>query len=118
VKVSNGHLNLINGKRQSHAINMILVDCLDGNLVIGCLDAQSIQEWNVFRLENWNYTFGLIDSLLEDNGCIVFIQGADAKYVGQVRACAKGNFGFELKKNNYCINSIPLHTKTGKMINL
>jgi hypothetical protein len=101
----------------SHVVNMILVDCPNGNLVIGCLDAQSIPKWNVFKPEYWNYMFGLVDSFLENNGCIVFIQGADANSMGQVRACAKGSSRFELKKKFYCVNSIPLHTKTGKMIN-
>jgi hypothetical protein len=96
---------------------MILVDCPNGNLVIGCLDAQSIPKWNVFKPEYWNYMFGLVDSFLENNGYIVFNQGVDAKFGGQVRACAKGSSGFELKKKYYCINSIPLHTKIGKKRN-
>jgi hypothetical protein len=95
---------------------MILVNCLDGNFVIGCLDAQSFPKWNVFKLEYWNHAFGLVDSLLEDNGCIIFIQGTNANFVGQVRACAKGSSGFELKNIYYCINSIPSHTKNGKVI--
>jgi hypothetical protein len=49
VQISNGHSNLVNGKRQSHAIDMIVVDCLDGNPIFGCLDAQSIPKWNVFK---------------------------------------------------------------------
>ncbi len=92
--VFNGHLILSMG---SHVVNMILDDCFDGNFAIGCLDAQNFPKWNVFKPEYWNYTFGLVDSFLKGNGCIIFIQGIDTNFVGQVRACAKGSSGFELK---------------------
>ncbi len=69
-----------------------------------------IPKWNVFNPKYWNYTFGLVDSFLEDNKCIVFIQGVDANFVGQVKACVEGSFGFELKKKYYCINSITSST--------
>jgi hypothetical protein len=71
----------------------------NGNPIIGCLDAQNIPKWNVFKPEYWNYTFGLVDSFLEKNGCIVFIQGSYANFMGQVRTCVKGSSRFELKKN-------------------
>jgi hypothetical protein len=93
---------------------MIIVDCLDGNPIFGCLDVQNISKWNVFKPKYWNYTFGLINSFLEDNKCIVFIQGVDTNFVGQVRVCAEGSFGFDLKKKYYCINSIPSSTPNPK----
>jgi hypothetical protein len=72
-------------------------------------------QWNIFKLEYWNYTFGFVDSLLEENGCIIFIQGTNANFMGQLNVCAKGSFSFELKKKFQCINSISLHTKKGKV---
>jgi hypothetical protein len=91
-------------------VDITLVDCLNGNPVIGCLDAQSISRWNVFKPTYYNYTFGFDNYFFEDNGCIVFIQGKDAKSMWQVRAYVEGSYGFELKKIYYYINSIPLHT--------
>jgi hypothetical protein len=55
-------------------------------------------QWNIFKLEYWNYTFGFVDSLLEDNECIIFIQGTNGNSMAQLKACAKGSFSFELKK--------------------
>jgi hypothetical protein len=43
--VSNGNLNLVNDNKQSHVVDLIHIDYVDGNLVIGCFHAQSIQEW-------------------------------------------------------------------------
>jgi hypothetical protein len=57
---------------------MIFVGCFDGNLVIEYLDAQSIPKWNVLKPTYYNHTFGLSNSFFKDNGCIVFIQGANA----------------------------------------
>jgi hypothetical protein len=57
---------------------MILVDCLDGNPVIGYLNAQNIPQWKVFKPQYKNHTFGLSSSFLKNNGCIIFIQGANA----------------------------------------
>jgi hypothetical protein len=56
-----------------------------GNLVINCLDTQSTLEWHDFKLEYWNHIFCLVDLFFEDNGCMVFIQGVDANFVGQVK---------------------------------
>jgi hypothetical protein len=53
---------------------------------------------NIFKLEYWNYTFGFVDSFLEDNGCIVFIQGTNVNSMGLLKASTKGSFSFELKK--------------------
>lgn len=88
---------------------MTLVDCPNGNPIIGCLDAQIISRWNVLKPEYQNYTFDFANCFFENNGCIVFIQGIDANFVWQMRAYVEGSYGFELKNIYYYINSIPLH---------
>ncbi len=85
-----GHSNLVNGKRQNCIIEIILVNCPNGNHVIGCINSQNISKWNVFKLEYYNYPFGLAYSLLDqDNGCIVFIHRGNANSMGQLTIVPK-----------------------------
>lgn len=67
VQVSVGCPNTINGEKQTYAVDIMIVDYPNGNPVTGCLDGLTTPEWNVFKSEYWNYTFGLADSLLQDN---------------------------------------------------
>jgi hypothetical protein len=45
----------------------------------------------------------------------IFYSRNKCNFMGQLNVCAKGSFSFELKKKFQCINSIPLHTKKGKV---
>jgi hypothetical protein len=80
-------------------MGLILVDCPNGNLVIGYFDAQIIIEWDILKPIHWNYNLDLVSSFHENNGCIVFIQRVNVNFVGQVKACAKGSFTYELDEN-------------------
>ncbi len=44
-------LMLLMARSKTHLVDLILVDCLDGNLVVSCFDAQNIIEWNIFKFE-------------------------------------------------------------------
>jgi hypothetical protein len=63
-------------------VDLILVDYPNGNPISGCIDAKALKCGTSSNLNIRTTLIGLVDSLLQDIGCIVFIQRANVNYVG------------------------------------
>jgi hypothetical protein len=83
--------------------------------VQGCLDGVQIPPWNAFDNCYWEYDFSMANDLLEDNGCLVVLQGIDDAFAMELFSFARGGIMSTLAKKYICIDAIILHTKSRKV---
>jgi hypothetical protein len=57
----------------------------------------------------------MANDLLEDNGCLIVLQGIDDAFAMELFSFARGDIVCTLAKKYICINTILLHTKSGKV---
>ncbi len=67
-------------------------------LVQRCLDGVQIPPWNAFDNRYWEYDFSMANDLLEDNGCLVVLQGTDDAFAMELFSFARCGIVFTLAK--------------------
>jgi hypothetical protein len=58
----------------------------------------------------------MVNDLLDDNLCLILLQSFDDASTMELSSFAWGNKVFILAKKYTCINNIPMHTKSRKVI--
>jgi len=58
-------------------VDLIFVDYLIRMPIDGCLDGMQMQPWNAFDKHYLEYAFSMANDLLDDNGCLAFLQSFD-----------------------------------------
>jgi hypothetical protein len=60
--------------------------------------------------------FSIVNDLLDDNVCLVLLQSCDDASTMKLFSFLQGSKVFILAKKYTCINNIPMHTKSKKVI--
>jgi hypothetical protein len=58
----------------------------------------------------------MVNDLLDDNGCLAFLQSFDDGFAMELFSFVRGSKVSILAKKYTCINNIPLHTKSRKVL--
>jgi hypothetical protein len=96
-------------------MDMIIVDCPMGMHVHGCMDGIQMPPWNAFNVGS-KYVFSMANDLLDDNGCLVLLQSFDDASTMELFFFTWGSKVYILAKEYTCINNIPMHIKSRKVI--
>ncbi len=72
--------------------------------------------WNAFDKCYCEYVFLMVNDLMDDNVCLILLQSFDDASTMELFSFARGNKVFILAKIYICINNIPMHTNSRKVI--